>query len=187
MAVDKKLIPDLKLLEKRASDFGFRRATFSEIEDGVVLAEDLLNSKIANAEQIAAMDAVTQCTAWVTGDPVDGIFLTIPLSEAGEAAVRNGTYSPKSPAKQHLCSKGSPCSAFYIGIYAGNTKQARKNIMTAAATLRVELFASVACFARGATDDGVRSMRSLGFGPISGGLPELFVQEALIQHQDKAA
>ncbi len=187
MVVDKEFIPDLARLERKAAEFGFRRASYKELKAGVRVAEDLMSTKIASVDEIAAMDAVTQCTAWVTGEPVDGIFLTIPLSVEGEAAVRNGTYSPKQPALRHLCAKGSHCAGFYIGVYAGRTKEARRNIMTAAAVVRVELYASVPCFARGATDDGVRSMLSLGFQPVSGGLPDLFVQEALVDLRDEAA
>lgn len=187
MLVDKQFIPDLALLERRAANFGFRRATFDEIDAGVQVAEELMNSSIAHPMNIAAMDAVTQCTAWVTGDPVDGIFLTIPLSIEGEKAVRNGTYTPQSPSFNHLCRKGRHCAGFYIGVYAGRTKQARKNIMTASAVIRVELFSAVPCFARGATDDGIRSMLSLGFHEIEGALPDLYVHEALSSLQSEAA
>ncbi len=151
------------------------------------MAELLMSSKIATPDSVAEMDRITGMTAWVTGDPVDGIFLTLPLSAAGESAVRDGSYNPASPDPVHLCVDGRGCAAFYIGVYAGATRDARKRVMTAAAVMRVELFSAYPCFARGATDDGKRSMESLGFTPYPGGLPDLYVQEALTQTRRKVA
>jgi hypothetical protein len=173
-------LPAIEKLEDLARDFNFRKASGHELRDGLKMAEDLLGAPLATPENVERMDNITGYTSWITGDPVEGIFLTIPLSKAGEAAVRNGTYTPGAPDAAHLCGKDQICYGFYIGVYAGATHQARKNIMTAAAVLRVKLFAPFPCFARGATEDGVRSMLSLGFTPIEGGLPDLYVQEALI-------
>jgi hypothetical protein len=103
----------------------------------------------------------------------------LPLSPAGEQAVRDGTYHPADPAPAHLAWQGRDVAGVYIGVYAGATKEARRAVMTAAAVMRVELFAPVPSFARGATEDGKRSMASLGFSPLEGGLPDLWVQEAL--------
>lgn len=145
----------------------------------MALAESLMQSKLATPEAIAEMDRITGMTAWVTGDPVDGIFLSLPLTAAGEAAVRDGTYAPAAPDTLHLCRRGQGCSAFYIGVYAGANREARRRVMTAAAVMRVDLFSAYPCFARGATEDGRRSMESLGFIPFEGGLPDLYVQEPL--------
>lgn len=174
------ILPAIEKLEVLAHGFGFRKAKATELRAGLVMAETLLGAPLAAPDAVERMDEITGYTSWVTGDPVDGIFLTIPLSQAGEAAVRNGTYRPGAPDEAHLCRKDEVCYGFYIGVYAGATHQARKNIMTAAAVLRVQLFAPFPCFARGATEDGVRSMLSLGFTPIEGGLDDLYVQEALI-------
>lgn len=174
-------LPSIETLEILANDFGFRKASSLELRDGLRMAEELLNAPLADAEDVERMDNITGYTSWVTGSPVEGIFLTIPLSKAGEMAVRNGTYMPGSPDEAHLCRKDEFCYGFYIGVYAGATYEARKNIMTASAVLRMKLFAAFPCFARGATEDGIRSMLSLGFTPIEGGLPDLYVQEALVK------
>jgi hypothetical protein len=52
--------------------------------------------------------------------------------------------------------------------------------------MRVEQFGAVPSFARGATEDGRRSMASLGFSPLEGGLPDLWVQEALATGSEAA-
>ncbi|MEH6695677.1 MAG: hypothetical protein V7675_11555 [Hyphomonas sp.] len=170
---------DLARVATKAGEFGFRRARFAELEQGVAVAESLMQSKLATSEAIAEMDRITGMTAWVTGDPVDGIFLSLPLTAAGEAAVRDGTYAPAAPDPVHLCKRGRGCSAFYIGVYAGANREARRRVMTAAAVMRVDLFSAYPCFARGATEDGRRSMESLGFKPFEGGLPDLYVHEPL--------
>ena len=178
---------DLVRVAEKGAVFGFRRATRSELEQGIALAESLMSSKIADPDAVAEMDRITGMTAWVTGDPVEGIFLTLPLSKQGEAAVRNGSYNPARPDPAHLCANGEGCAAFYIGVYAGATREARRNVMTAAAVMRVELFSAYPCFARGATEDGRRSMERLGFTPYEGGLADLYVQEALTTVSGEAA
>lgn len=180
------ILPAASQLAERAKDFGFRKASATELRDGLKLAESLMGMELAAPEEVERMDRVTGYTSWVTGNPVEGIFLTIPLSKAGALAVRNGTYSPGTPDGTHLCPEGGECHGVYIGVYAGATHEARKSIMVASATLRFEMFAQFPCFARGATEDGVRSMKSLGFVAIEGGLPDLFVQEAIMS-MDKAA
>ena len=177
---------DIVRVLQRAKDFGFRHAGMADLTSGIRLAETLLGSAIATPEAVARMDVVTGMTAWVTGDPVNGVFLVLPLSVAGERAVRDGTYNPAEPDPAHLAWQGREVAGVYIGVYAGATKEARRAVMTAAAVMRVELFAPVPSFARGATDDGKRSMASLGFVPLEGGLPDLWVQEALTSGSEAA-
>lgn len=177
---------DIAEVAKRAGDFGFRHAGIADLTAGIQLAESLMGSQIATPEAVARMDIVTGMTAWVTGEPVDGVFLVLPLSPAGEQAVRDGTYVPADPAPAHLAWQGRDVAGVYIGVYAGVTKEARRAVMTAAAVMRMELFAPVPSFARGATEDGKRSMASLGFTPLEGGLPDLWVQEALSSGSEAA-
>jgi hypothetical protein len=165
-----------EVLAARARDFGFRLADRDELQAAVSMAESLIDGKLASVDAISAMNVQTGMTAWVTGDPVDGIFLTIPLSAEGEAAVRNGSYVPAAPSSEHLATQGKDIAAFYVGVYAGSSREARKKIMTASAVLRVEMFGVFPAYARGATEDGRRSMLSLGFQEFEGGLPDLFIQ-----------
>lgn len=178
---------DLSLVVKRTGDFGFRLADHEELQAAVVMAEELIKGKIASVEAIQDMNDHTRMTAWVTGRPVDGIFLTIPLTASGERAVRSGMYNPAKPALEHLAKAGQGVSAFYVGVYAGLTREARKKIMIASAVLRMEVFAAYPAYARAATDDGRRSMESLGFEPYQGGLPDLYVQRPLQNMPGKAA
>tara|TARA_X000001316_G_scaffold11823_1_gene4793 strand:- start:1161 stop:1739 length:579 start_codon:yes stop_codon:yes gene_type:complete len=173
--------------ERRAGDFGFRLATRSELDQAVAMAEELIDGKLASVDSIADMNNWTGMTAWVTGDPVDGIFLTLPLTEAGESAVRDGSYNPAKPLKAHLAKMGRCVSAFYVGVYAGKTYEARKKIMTVSAVLRVEMFGAFPAYARGATADGRRSMESLGFQKFEGGLPDLYVQPPFQTLMDQAS
>lgn len=177
---------DIARVAKRAGDFGFRQASIADLTAGIQLAETLMGSAIATPDAVMRMDVVTGMTAWVTGDPVEGIFLVLPLSPAGEQAVRDGTYAPADPAPAHLAWQGRDVAGVYIGVYAGATKEARRAVMTAAAVMRMELFAPVPSFARGATEDGKRSMASLGFTPLESGLPDLWVQEALTTGSEAA-
>ncbi len=178
---------DVSAVVEKAAAFGFRLASPVELAAGVAMAESLMGSQIASPEAIARMNRITGMTAWVTGSPVEGIFLTLPLTPEGEGAVRDGTYSPGEPDEAHLAHQGKNLAAFYIGVYAGATRQARKNIMMACAILRVEMFGAFPAYARAATEDGRRSMESLGFSRFEGGLPDLYMQPAFRELSEKAA
>jgi len=174
-------------LALRAGEFEFRRAGYAELETGLALAEQLTGQAMATPASILWIESLTGMAGWVTGDPVDGVFITVPLSAEGAAAVRDGSFVPAWPSLAHICCAGDPCGGVYIGVYAGATKESRRRVMMAAGITRLEFFAPVPCFARGATEDGRRSMASLGFHPVEGGLPDLWGQDPLPVSQEKAA
>ncbi len=178
---------DYSRLAARAEEFGFHRGEFLELKAGLQLAEELTGQVMATPESITWIDSLTGMTGWVTGSPVDGIFISVPLTAAGVAAVRDGSFVPGWPSLAHVCEEGALCAGVYIGIYAGSNKDARRRVMMAAAVVRVDIFGAVPCFARGATEDGKRSMASLGFQPIEGGLSDLWGQDPLSQSQEDAA
>lgn len=171
----------------RWADFGFRRADPEELAAGIAVTEALIGTRLAPYSVISAIQARTGVSTWVTGDPVNGFFLIVPLTAKGVHAVRTGAFKPSDVRDEEIVRAGEPCSGVYVGVYSGATHEARKRVMTASAVLRFELYAPVPCFARGATEDGVRSMLSLGFIPVEGGMPDLFVHEAIIQQQADAA
>lgn len=173
-------------LARRAGEFGFRRATYADLEAGMALAEKLTGQVMATAASIHWIDGLTGMAGWVAGEPVDGVFITVALSAAGVEAVRDGSFVPSWPSLAHLACEGEDCAGVYIGVYAGATKEARRQVMMAAGVTRVEFFAPVPVFARGATEDGKRSMASLGFSPIEGGLADLWGQAPLAVQEQAA-
>lgn len=175
---------DYALLARRGTEFGFRQPDFPALSAGLRLAEQLTGQPMASPASITWIDSLTGMTAWVTGEPVDGVFIAVPLTAAGAAAVRGGSFVPGWPALAHVCEYGAGCAGVYIGVYAGATKEARQRVMMAAAVVRVDIFGPVACFARGATEDGKRSMASLGFEPLAGAMADLWVQEPLADGAD---
>lgn len=172
---------DYARLAQRAKEFGFRQGEFLELKAGLGLAEELTGEAMATPESITWIDSISGMTGWVTGTPVDGIFISVPLTKEGVAAVRDGSFVPGWPRLGHVCAYGDRCAGVYIGIYAGANKEARRRVMMAAGVVRVDVFGAVPCFARGATEDGKRSMESLGFKPILGGMPDLWGQEPMPQ------
>jgi len=135
-------------LARRAGEFQFRRANFAELEAGLALGEKLTGQTMATPASILWIESLTGMAGWVTGDPVDGVFITVPLSADGAAAVRDGSFAPAWPALAHICCQGDPCGGVYIGVYAGTTKESRRRVMMSAGVTRVEFFAPVPCFAR---------------------------------------
>lgn len=171
---------DVAGIAKVNADFGFRPATPDELKTGLALCERLIGRSLASYEAMLRLHRHTTNAAWVWGRPITGIHLMTPLTPAGEDAVRCGEFLPAEPSLDHCAAPGDLCAGVYVGAYAGQTREARKSIMQGAGIIRVACFAHVPCFARAATDDGARSMLSLGFAPVDQADPDgLWVQEAL--------
>ena len=153
----------------------------------MALAENLLGSELAAPDVLARVNEVTGMTSWVFGDPLEGIFLIVPLSPSGLQALYTGEFNPGSPETEHLAARGTTCAGVYVGAYAGATHDARKAVMTATAVLRVQIFGQVPAFARAATDDGARSMVSLGFAPAGFGADKLWMQPVINRPERKVA
>jgi hypothetical protein len=167
---------DRDAIIKGMGAFGWRLAKSSEHEEMMALAEQLLDCRLTSAKTIEWIHSVTGSTSWVCGDPIDGVFIIVPVSPEGLAAIQSGEFNPSGPEKEHLAALGQPCAGVYVGAYAGATHEARKKVMTATVTMRVDGYGQVPAFARAATDDGARSMVSLGFAPAGFGADKLWMQ-----------
>ena len=181
-AAHKTSIPyDLEAFRRGLGAFGFRLAETREIGPTLDLAERLLNTKLTPEPIVRAAHEYCGGAVWVLGqDQITGFILSLPLSRAGEAAMRNGTFKPTDPDHAHFARIGEDMYGTYCWVYGGESHADRKAVMMASGTTRLELVPMLPVFARGATDDGVRSAYSLGMVPCHDSLPDLFVQEALV-------
>ncbi|MEM6557915.1 MAG: hypothetical protein AAF642_18660 [Pseudomonadota bacterium] len=181
-------VVDLTKMNELMGSFGWRSATPEEIPELVALGEDLVNDRLADPATIERVHAATKITAWAFGDdPIEGMVLQVPLSELGLAALEANEFVPGNPDPAHIAAAGELCAACYIGIYAGATYEARKAVMTGAGVIRMGIFPQVPCFARAATDDGARSMESLGWAPAGFGPDKLWMQGAIQAPSKKVA
>ncbi|MEL6666099.1 MAG: hypothetical protein AAFQ24_08180 [Pseudomonadota bacterium] len=180
------VVDQSKMFELMAN-FGWRPANEKEIPEMLALGERLINDRLISPETLAHLHVLTGITAWVFGDPVEGLVISVPLTEAGLDAVQDNEFVAKTPDDAHVAAVGQPCAAVYIGIYAGETKEARKAVMSGAGVIRMAIYAQVPCFARAATDDGARSMESLGWTPAGFGADKLWMQGALVVPEQKVA
>ena len=168
--------------------FGWRIATSQEHEPMMALAEKLLGSELTKANEIERINSITQITSWVYGeDEIQGVYVIVPLSPAGLEALKTADFDPSHPDASHLAALGTPCSAVYTGAYAGATHDARKAVMTATAIVRAKVFGQVPAFARAATDDGARSMESLGFAPAGFGADKLWIHPVMTRPEREVA
>ena len=169
-------------------NFGWRTANAQDIPEMIALGERLINDRLISADVLAALHELTGITAWVFADPIAGLVISVPLSPAGLDAVQENKFVPNElPDTDYVAAAGAPCAGVYIGIYAGETKAARKAVMSGAGVIRMAVYAQVPCFARAATEDGARSMESLGWTPASFGADKLWMQGALVVPEQKVA
>ena len=180
------IVDQSKMFELMAN-FGWRPANEKEIPEMLALGERLINDRLISPETLSHLHDLTGITAWVFGDPVEGLVISVPLTEAGLDAVQDNEFVAKTPDDAHVAAAGQPCAAVYIGIYAGETKEARKAVMSGAGVIRMAIYAQVPCFARAATEDGARSMESLGWTPAGFGADKLWMQGALVVPEQKVA
>ncbi|MEL7041448.1 MAG: hypothetical protein AAGL90_07980 [Pseudomonadota bacterium] len=180
-------IVDQAKMRAAMADFGWRPASGPEIPQLVELGERLITGKLADVAVIERIHAQTGITAWVFGDPIEGLVLCVPLSETGLDALSASAFSPGDPDDAHVAAAGQPCAGMYIGVYAGATHAARKAVMVGAGLIRMHLFSQVPCFARAATEDGARSMVSLGWAPANFGIDKLWMQGALTAPETQVA
>ena len=180
-------IVDLEQMNELMGGFGWRSATSEEIPVLVELGERLINDRLADAPTIERVHNATKISAWAYGDPIEGLVLCVPLSEAGLTALQANEFQPGNPSDEHIAAAGEMCAGCYIGIYAGATYEARKAVMTGAGVIRMGIFSQVPCFARAATEDGARSMESLGWAPAGFGPDKLWMQGALSAPTRKVA
>ena len=175
-----------KMIELMAS-FGWRTANEAEIPEMLELGERLIEDQLISPDVLARLHKLTGITAWVFGAPVEGLVISVPLTQAGLDAVQDNVFVAKNPDDVHVAAAGQSCAGVYIGIYAGATKEARKAVMSGAGVIRMAIYAQVPCFARAATEDGARSMESLGWSPAGFGADKLWMQGALVVPEQKVA
>lgn len=178
---------DLEAHRRDLGAFGFRLAEETEIAETLILAERLLNTTLTPEPIVRAAHEYCGGAVWVLGKaPITGFILSLPLSQAGEAAMRDGTFKPTDPDYAHIARHGETMYGSYCWVYGGERHEDRKAVMMASGTVRLELVPMLPVFARGATEDGVRSAYSLGMVPFHDSLPDLFVQEALTVLEEAA-
>lgn len=180
-------VVDISTMTEDMAGFGWRAASPTEIPALVELGERLTDQSLAAPDVVERVQKLTGISAWAFADPIEGLVLCVPLSETGLAALQNSDFHPGSPDDSHIAAAGTLCAGCYIGVYAGETHAARKAVMTAAAIIRMKLFSQVPCFARAATEDGARSMVSLGWAPAGFGPDKLWMQGALSAPEKKVA
>ena len=156
------------MVEQVMGRYGIVRCPSERMDETLGLGEQLIGGSLARPEIVSTVDAITQMTIWMTGDPLAGLFLVVPVTEQGRSAIED-----------HIAPANTPIFGVYCGVYAGATREARRAVLQAAGDLRINVFSPVPVYARGATEDGARSMLSLGYRPAEGGLPDLFVSDPM--------
>ena len=90
------VVDQSKMFELMAN-FGWRPANEKEIPEMLALGERLINDRLISSETLAHLHDLTGITAWVFGDPVEGLVISVPLTEAGLDAVQDNEFVAKTP------------------------------------------------------------------------------------------
>ncbi len=159
--------------------YGVRKCKPSEIVPALKLGESLVGRKLARAEVVYTLDTITGMSIWVTGQPISGLYVSVPLTYEGRVAAEKGQFIPEDPVLSHVAPARTPIHGSYLGVYAGATKEARRAIMKASITARETHFSGVPSYARAATQEGERAMLEMGFRRLDETAPGMFVLDPL--------
>jgi hypothetical protein len=160
-----------------------RRAVDGELEAMLARIGRALDRRLAPPREVRAVDEVTGCTVWLVEDEgaPEGLSLWIPLSTAGEQAIRDHRFRSRDIDPGHLAPPGAPFAAIYHWGYCGFTREARRSIMRLCAELLEGPLGGIDVFGRVITEEGAAAAARLGIVPC----PEL--GEGLYVHRARVA
>jgi hypothetical protein len=182
-----------------AARFGFRAAAYDELSGVVRSAEGIMGGALAPLSAVQAVEKHTGGTVHIhieqprkaaadqdqqdgdgppsaaLGGEITGIILLLPLSAAGEVAMRDGSFDTHIPKLEHVCAPGDYFPGMYVWLYAGKGMRARLNVMRCCLAWRDGFYQNVRGYGRGASPEGAGAMMHLGFHSVPFGVPNLFV------------
>lgn len=182
-----------------AAAFGFRATASHELEIMHAAAERIMGKSLAPLDAVRAVEEHSGGTCHIhieqpakntaassnpdgdgpqpagLGGEITGVILLLPLSSAGELAMRDGTFDTHIPKLEHVCRPGDYFPGMYVWLYAGKGMRARLNVMRCCITWRDGFYQNVRGYGRGATPEGANAMLHLGFHSVPFGVPDLFI------------
>jgi hypothetical protein len=182
-----------------AAAFGFRATASHELETMHAAAERIMGKSLAPLDAVRAVEEHSGGTCHIhieqpakktaassnpdgdgpqpaeLGGEITGVILLLPLSSAGELAMRDGTFDTHIPKLEHVCRPGDYFPGMYVWLYAGKGMRARLNVMRCCITWRDGFYQNVRGYGRGATPEGANAMLHLGFHSVPFGVPDLFI------------
>lgn len=129
------------------------------------LATDELGPGLASLEEIKRVDSLTGASIWVIRrkGEVSGFLAPLALTEAGVAALVDGTFDAANIDQKWVARMGEPLAGFYCWCYAGKDQVSRGALVLGLRTLIDKYFVDLPFFGRDSTEAGARIMRHLGF------------------------
>ena len=167
-------------MKEAMAPFGVRKCPPSQIVPALKLGESLVGRKLARAEVVYTLDSITGMAIWVTGNPVTGLYVSVPLTKEGRIAAEEGLFSPEDPVLSHVAPARTPIYGSYLGVYAGATREARRAIMKSSVAVRQSHFPEIPSYARAATSEGESAMLEMGFRRLHDTASEVFVLDPFL-------
>ncbi len=169
-----------------AAPHGFRPAQMDELASAHQFSEKIMDMRLAPLWSLASAHAHTGGSAWIhTGpaDPTDasgsdaisGVFLLLPLTWEGEAALRTRRFNYALPRLDELCAPGDEISAVYFWFCAGAGPEARRDLMRTTQAWLDGAFAGLRIYGRAASEEGTRALARFGFRRLAQTRPDLFI------------
>ncbi len=139
------------------------------------LATAELGPGLASLKEIKRVDNLTGASIWVIRrkDAVTGFLAPLALTEAGVAALTDGTFDAANIDAAWVAKLGEPLAGFYCWCYAGKDQVSRGALVLGLRTLIDTHFTDLPFFGKDSTEAGARIMRHLGFFPFDD-TPHLF-------------
>jgi hypothetical protein len=151
------------------SEIGLSQATSADLAAGRALAADRIDPKIAPTQVLQAIHERNGAGLYVLREEgeVTGLLALVLLNQAGLKALCDNSFTPLTPALEHVAEWGEEPAAVYGWGSASRTRRAAAKVVQATATACDVL--PCPSFARGTTDAGLHVLtRRLGMTPYPG-------------------
>jgi len=98
-----------------------------------------------------------------------GYIILFRLNKYGVESIKNNEFNGSCPSREHLCRKGDVCNAIYIGAVVARFR-ARPyllGVLENQLTLSKKYNSAKTIYARAATNDGLRALKTHDFEPLT--------------------
>jgi hypothetical protein len=145
-----------------AAPHGFGLADPDDLPTAHAFCEELIGMRLAPLWALASVHGHTGGSAWIhlgAETAISAVFLILPLTWDGEAALRRGRFNFSTPRLDDLCAPSEEIAAMYFWFCGGGDRAARRNVMRTTQAWLDGSLAGLRIYGRAASEDGMRGYR----------------------------
>ncbi len=175
----------VQAIEKQLARLNVHPAAPGEVAAARELGARLIGPAIVSQDALRAVQDRSGCALFVTrdGETVTGVLATIPLGEAGLAAVEADRFSGLSPDPAHVARIGEEPVAIYVWGMAAERKMAGARLCSGLLAMGDRATPHLPYFGRAASATGLHLLQRTGFTPMAASQTGLLRREPALSRK----